>query len=271
MSYFTSEKVTDRITRVHTPFGVCIYLVEGKEGALLLDTGMGCGDLKAYIDSICDKPLKVLLSHGHCDHAGGSAQFDDVYLPSADLELEKYHCALDKRIAEIKNGPVPPPQEWRAEDMIPSRVKPYKELSEGMVFNIGEVSVEIIEVPGHTQGQLVFLIREEKTAIFGDACGVHTLLHFPESTTIKEYYQHLLHLKQFESAFDRILRFHGTFESPKVLLENNIQLCERILNGTDDKIAGNFHGVKCLIARIENTDLAEDEVGNIMYKPDRIR
>ena len=270
MDYFTAHQVTEKIKRISTPFGVCMYLVEGRESALLLDTGMGCGDLKGFIDSICYKPYQVLLSHGHCDHAGGSAQFDEVYMHYADLELEKQHCALEKRIDEIKNAPLPPPKKWREEDMITSRDTPYKKLSEGMVFDLGDVSVEIIEVPGHTHGQLVFLVSDEKTAIFGDACGVHTLLHFPESTTIKEYYESLLHLKLYEHKFDRILRFHGSFESPKELMNNNIELCEDIIAGTDAKIDAEYHGFKCMIGRNESLDSIQIKAGNIMYNPDRI-
>ena len=48
MVYFTSEKLTNRITRIRDILGTCLYLVEGNKKACLLDTGDGYGNLKEY-------------------------------------------------------------------------------------------------------------------------------------------------------------------------------------------------------------------------------
>ena len=73
MGYFTSEKISDHVTRITNPSVVYSYLVEGDERAVLLDTGCGLGDLKAYVESLTDKPYEVVLTHGHVDHAGGAS------------------------------------------------------------------------------------------------------------------------------------------------------------------------------------------------------
>ena len=51
---------------------VFMDLIVGSHHALLFDTGYGYGDLKAVVRSITDKPLYVVNSHGHVDHACGN-------------------------------------------------------------------------------------------------------------------------------------------------------------------------------------------------------
>ena len=72
MVTFRTEKVSDRITRIFGTSGELWYLVEGSEKAALLDTGSGLGHMKPLIESLTDKPLLVLLTHGHVDHAMGT-------------------------------------------------------------------------------------------------------------------------------------------------------------------------------------------------------
>jgi glyoxylase-like metal-dependent hydrolase (beta-lactamase superfamily II) len=61
-----------------------MYLIEGKEKAALIDTGVGVGDLKPFIRELTDKPLIVLVTHGHVDHALGAVSFDEVYMSHID-------------------------------------------------------------------------------------------------------------------------------------------------------------------------------------------
>ena len=76
--YFSTEKVTQRIFRIRTAFEVCAYYIQGEKSGALLDTGLGCGDLKSFVDDLATTEYTVILSHGHCDHAGGSSQFEEV-------------------------------------------------------------------------------------------------------------------------------------------------------------------------------------------------
>lgn len=268
MSIFTSEKVSEHLTRIITPCGVCMYLVEGKERAALLDTGFGFGNLKEYVDSLTDKPYVVLLSHGHMDHAGGAVQFENVYLNERDWELEKWHNTRERRIWDVHHGPGGMPEGVTDEDFLPSRTKPYLPLNEGDTFDLSGVTVCPIEVPGHTAGSLIFLIPEDGIAIFGDACGEHTLLLFAESAPIAEYKQGLLHMQSFADRFDIVLRNHGSFSSPKQILADTIELCEEILDHRDAAIPSDFMGQPGCLARPHEHP---GKVGNVLYNPDKLR
>ena len=61
-----------------------MFLLEGEERAMLIDTGMGVGDLRGAVEMITDKPLVVVHTHGHIDHTGNARQFDEIWLHPAD-------------------------------------------------------------------------------------------------------------------------------------------------------------------------------------------
>ena len=84
MLQFKTEKLTARVTRIYGFCGELMYLVEGKEKAALLDTGTGIGSLKACVQKLTDKPVMVLLTHGHVDHAMGAPEFEEVYMNHKD-------------------------------------------------------------------------------------------------------------------------------------------------------------------------------------------
>lgn len=94
MLHFKTEKVTDRITRIFC-FLELMYLTEGDNAAALLDSGSGFGNLKDCIDGLTDKPLIVLLTHGHVDHAMGADEFQTVYMSRKDHDIFKEHGTTD--------------------------------------------------------------------------------------------------------------------------------------------------------------------------------
>lgn len=162
MDLFTEEKVSEHVTRIRTPFGVSMFLVCGTKRACLIDTGMGIGDLKGFIDERVTVPYDVVLTHGHCDHAGGASQFETVYLNPADLALEKTHASLEHRISDVFHGPFPVPEGISEKDFVPQRTAPYAALEPGMTFPLGTCTVAFVPVNGHTKGCMVPVIREDK-------------------------------------------------------------------------------------------------------------
>ncbi len=57
-----------------------IYLLEGDQAVMLIDTGYGQGNLRAYVEKLTDKPVIVVNTHFHLDHYGGNAEWEKVYV-----------------------------------------------------------------------------------------------------------------------------------------------------------------------------------------------
>ena len=87
---YAPEKIGDGMWRI-TDFGGFagnedMYLIEGKDKALLFDTGMGKGDLPAFIRTLTNLPVDIAITHGNRDHFGQVDQFKEstVYMSEKD-------------------------------------------------------------------------------------------------------------------------------------------------------------------------------------------
>ena len=273
MIEFTKEVITDHIDRIRGVGDVCMYYVHGSTSGMLIDTGYGVGDLRGFIEKTYQQPYEVVITHGHADHANGIAQWNSVWmnLTDRDLYYERAGIELRKQMLRKKYSDI---DTWDDAMFQPVYQGEFKNLEEGKQFDLGNVHVEMIHAPGHTQGMMVPLVEEDRVALFGDACGVFTFLFRPECSTVDVYRKTLLKLKSFEGKYDRILRQHGTCESPKSLVDENLEVAEEILNGTDDHIPFEYLGYHAFIAKKTNpeTGIREDgKSGNIVYAMDRIR
>lgn len=272
MNYFTSEKISPRITRIKDICDTFFYLVEGDNKACLLDTGDGYGDLKEYIKTLTDKDIFVILTHGHLDHVGGVAYFDDVYMSHKDREVYQLHSDKQYRIEHNKNNPL---CAQTPDELITPTVScdDFKDLYDGQRFDLGNLHIKMIAVPGHTPGMFCALIEEERYCLFGDACGVFVLLFDDTSSNVSDYLVSLKHLKEFEEDYDYIIRNHGTGQSGKELLDNVIECCQLILAEKDDHIPIEFMGYSLFLCKKQKADGQREDgkEGNIAYRIDKVK
>lgn len=78
MLKFDTEKVSENITRFYAFGTELVYLIEGSEKNVLIDTGSGFGSLKKAVDKVLSShgnknPLEVLFvsrSHRPCGRSG---------------------------------------------------------------------------------------------------------------------------------------------------------------------------------------------------------
>lgn len=68
------------------------YLIIGEERAVLLDLAVNSPELKTYAEKLAGKPVQLVLSHGHYDHAFYLNQYQDVWMNTKDKFLLKKGC-----------------------------------------------------------------------------------------------------------------------------------------------------------------------------------
>lgn len=268
MEFFTAEKISPSTTKITDITGVAVFLVEGAEKAVLIDTATGAGDLKAYVESLTSKPIEVILTHGHCDHAGGAAGFETVWLHKNDWELVKHHASMDMKTdyAHFTTG-----KDIALADFAPERTAPYLPLEDGQVFDLGGVTLEAIHVPGHTQGMVCVLNKEERTILFGDACNPSVFLWSDESSCVEDYRSSLLELKKQEGRWDTVWLSHGPTAVDKAILDGVIAVCEEIMADKNDWQPFDFMGNALRIAKKEENHVRLDGgLGNIVYSPEKV-
>ena len=68
MKFFSGEEVVlpqgcGKLTMIRSKSGELMYLAEGSEKAVLMDTSIGVRGLRAFVDELTDKPVTVVISH----------------------------------------------------------------------------------------------------------------------------------------------------------------------------------------------------------------
>ncbi|MCD7955352.1 MAG: MBL fold metallo-hydrolase [Lachnospiraceae bacterium] len=273
MIRFTSEKVSDSTTRIRGIVNEQMYLVEGKERAALLDTGSGVGDLKAFVETLTDRSVTVLLTHGHVDHASGAVQFSDVYMNPLDRVVFMNHRSKEMRSAYLATSPRF--GEVEDQDYLPNGdPDQFHPVKNGDMFDLGGLTIEAFACGGHTPGCMMYLIREEEALLSGDACNFFTMLQDTAfSLKITEYEKNLACVReQLKGKYRTIFLSHGNVIPPNSLLDEVLDVCEEIREGTDDKIPYDFLGSHGFVAKAYGQGYmrTDGKTGNIVYSPERI-
>jgi glyoxylase-like metal-dependent hydrolase (beta-lactamase superfamily II) len=147
------------------------YLIVGPEKAMLIDTAFGLGNLKGLCDELTSgKPLIVVNTHFHPDHAGGNPQFGKVYALQEDAEKLRESMGRPILNEKIMN----PDGTCRYVKFDPAdliEAKPYEiiDIGDGYRFDLGEgYIVEAMRLAGHTKGQAAFIDHYDRTLFPGD-------------------------------------------------------------------------------------------------------
>jgi hydroxyacylglutathione hydrolase len=143
-----------------TPFqqNCTVLWCETTKRAVVIDPGGDLDRIKQVIANAGVGVEKILLTHGHIDHAGGAAELKDVLA----VPIEGPHRSdlfLLERLTESA----------RAYGIGGVRnVVPDRWLDEGDQVTVGELSLDILHCPGHSPGSVVFVHRDQHLAIVGD-------------------------------------------------------------------------------------------------------
>ncbi|GJD35308.1 MBL fold metallo-hydrolase [Methylobacterium aerolatum] len=119
------------------------------------------GDLDRIQAAIAEQGVtveKILLTHGHVDHAAGA----DELRERLGVPIEGPHLA-DKFLLDSL------PQTAAQYGLEAARpVTPDRWLEEGDAVQVGALSFDILHCPGHSPGSVVFMSRDARFALVGD-------------------------------------------------------------------------------------------------------
>jgi len=131
-----------------------------KRGAVI-DPGGDVPDILAAIEKSGITVEKILLTHGHIDHAGGAAALRDA-LPGKPVPIE----GPDLRDKFLLDALAEQGGKFGMTDAPP--VTPDRWLAEGDTVTIGPHIFQVLHCPGHTPGHVVFINRAQNFGILGD-------------------------------------------------------------------------------------------------------
>jgi hydroxyacylglutathione hydrolase len=232
-TWFKASQVADKVWVIDDHGNDNMYLVEGKSKALLIDTGIGMGDLAKFVKSLTSLPVSVVNTHGHPDHAGGNYQFKTVSAHPADFELIKLFSGKEylKNSARRALAGTPIPGTVTLADIEASQPPELRAVKEGDIFDLGDRKLEVVEVPGHTRGSICLLDSVSKLIFTGDNDNSLVWLFLKDCTPLEVYLQTLEKLQVRNADYDKILPGHGT-PLDKDFVGEQIACVKSILDGS---------------------------------------
>lgn len=231
MSYFIVTKINENIYQFNDQMRVLSTLVIGDNKALLFDTAYGIGDLKKAVLEITDKPLVVVNSHGHMDHACGNFQFDEIYIDKDDLELIQHHTSKEYRLRNLQSAKALNvlPEGFDEETYLQERTGNLKLISENQIFDLGNLNLEVIKIPGHTKGSIALYIKEQKIMLVSDGACPYVWMFLNESATLVEYLNSINKLLEYD--FEHFLLGHGAGLMPRSFMYRLKAITQEVLSG----------------------------------------
>ncbi len=226
------------IAEQHSPEGmtVMMYLVEGDSRSVLIDSGFGVTDtLRTFIEKLTDKPVACYIAHGHPDHAGAAALFDEIYMSEKDELLLPISLSYERRMGDVfGHGGSSEHEAYCREHIVMCDKLNYANISHGDTIDLGGRSLKVFAIPGHTQGSLAFFNREENYALTSDAFSTRTaLVTLPKEKRVGiEAYRD--GLERFLTAIndDTMLYWgHGIEPMPHSVPKDMLRACEEVLEG----------------------------------------
>lgn len=188
-----------------------VWAITTSDGIILIDSGQQ-GRTEAIVEEMKNVGLDpadvryILLGHGHGDHYAGAAYFQEHYgtrVGTAAEDWDLIHSPNRPAFASNQNETPRPKRDLVLEESTP--------------VQLGEQTVHVIEVPGHTPGSLayVFNVRENgemhTAGLFGG-----TVLDQPRLTDdeLSQYLRSIDHYLEFvrQMGVDVEIQNHALFD-----------------------------------------------------------
>ncbi len=141
-----------------------ILFDEATKRGVVTDPGGDVAEILAALDQLGVSVERILLTHGHFDHAGGATGLKRELERRSGHEVPIWgpHHADEFLTSAIPQAGV----RWGVPGL--EAVVPDRWMVDGDRVDIGDFALEVIHCPGHCPGHVVYFQREARFAVVGD-------------------------------------------------------------------------------------------------------
>ena len=194
MFRYGKAKLLDGVTRIKDGV-VNEFLIEGRDRAVLFDTGLDLFNIREYVAKLTDKELVVVNSHFHPDHANGNHHFDTVYIGEKDLPTfttaDVYFKLVDDIVTATREKYPRAAQKlmpWVDKLLMTKKGDTrYLPLRDGDEIDLGNKKLIVKDFPGHTPGSITLLDPALRFIYAGDASDIDIWMFTNPDCSLHEY------------------------------------------------------------------------------------
>lgn len=172
-------KISNRVHQIHIKFDVTnelkrfvnIYLITGGS-CYLVDTGVAGSEtlIEAYMKNIgrdISEIKGILLTHSHPDHVGAAANIKAKTGCKVYASREEA-CWIEDIEMQLEERPIP-----NFKKLLNQSVRVDEFVEDGGTLQLEKnIHIEVIDVSGHSMGDVAFLYKEEDILFTGDSIPV---------------------------------------------------------------------------------------------------
>ncbi len=212
--------------------GVRIFILTGSERALVIDTGRSGLDVRSAVEDITAPPYELLITHSDPDHIAGNAAFSSFYMHPS--EASTYY--------KLRKG---------TGDFIP--------VYDGDVIDLGDRTLEIFHMPGHTPGSISVLDRKNASLIGGDPIQCHGQIYMFGIHRDLHSYVYSLKKLMYRDDFTTICPFHAELPVGRDVIPELIAGAEEIISGGGSAERITMHGIEVMAYNVGRNILLCDK------------
>lgn len=209
------------------------FLVVGDELAMLVDTGMGIADIRAVAESLTDRPILVVNSHGHLDHIGDNWRFDRIWAHPLEVEAISTGVGNERMrrflTSEAFNRTPPANLDPKSFHIPGTTVE--QTIDQGDEVDLGGRRFRVIHTPGHTSGGISLFESETGILIAGDAIYEGPLFAHHPGGSVSDYQLALQRLAALVPDLSVVYPSHNRYPLEPAFILAVQEALERIVAG----------------------------------------
>ena len=182
---------------IHEFYRCNVWHIRGRDGDMLVDSGMGVVSLRNWVPLVTERPLQAVASHTHFDHIGCHHEFACRLCHAAEAGL----LAAPTRANTLADPYVTdgifttlPPQPYLSTAYEVTAAPATRLLHDGDLVDLGDRHFEVIHTPGHSPGGIALWEKATGILFSGDVVYDGPLIEDTYHSNAADYHRSMVRL-----------------------------------------------------------------------------
>lgn len=195
---------------------VRFFLLAGNKKALLIDSGVSHPDTHLIAANLTGVPINLLNTHGDGDHISDNKSYPVFYMHYKDY----VNCEIASKVSNSRLIPI----------------------CDGDTIDLGDRVVDILEIPGHTEGSIAVYDRMTKILFSGDSVQNGNIYMFGQHRNPNAFRASLEKLAGLQDIITMICPSHGDSPLSPDYTEHIIEAVDMVNRGEVQPETANVNG-----------------------------